>query len=86
MVFCTAALIKASNTILKERIWFNRVDSEIVFPFFAARHGASVARRTGRCSARGAEFHLEFYQRSVTGGTRSLWTLLVFVVSKSFWR
>ena len=43
---------------------------------FAAGHWRSVARRTGHCSARGAEFHLEFYQRNVTGGMRSPWTLL----------
>ena len=42
MVFCTVALIKVWNTILKERIWTNRVDSEIVFPFLQPDIGAPL--------------------------------------------
>ena len=34
MVFCPTALIRVQNTVLKDRIWTNRVTSEFVFPPF----------------------------------------------------
>ena len=57
---------------MRERIWFFRVTSEFVF-----HEERDIPVREV------SHLHLEFYQRDVTGGMRSPWTLPVFVVSRS---
>ena len=57
-------------TIMKERIWINRVSSEIVFSVFASRHCPLHDERI--IAVRGAQLHLESHQRDVTDGMQSL--------------
>ena len=64
-------MIKANNTIMKERIWINRVASKIVFQFgiqtMALRYTMSVCGY----SLRETQLHLEPFQRDVTDMKRS---------------
>ena len=64
----SSMMIKAKNTLMKERLWTNRVASEIEFrPLYPDDE---------------PNLHLEFYQQGVTDGMRSPWNLRVDVVSK----
>ena len=56
---------------------------KIVFSPLASRHKRSVPRGTYNCSATVPNVHFQFYQRDVTDGTRSPWTLPVVFVSQS---
>ena len=55
-------MIKTKNIIMEERIWINRVISEIMFSIFAPRH-CTVARRAYHYSSRGTHFARESHQR-----------------------
>ena len=65
-------MIKANNTIMKERIWINRVASKVVFQpgiqTMALRHTVSVCVITVREKP---ELHLQPCQRDVTDMNRS---------------
>jgi hypothetical protein len=76
--------IKANNKIMKERIWINRVASEIVFQPLHPDTGAPLHEERVIAVREEPNLHLEFYQRDVTDGMRSPWKLPVDVVSKSF--
>ena len=73
--------IKANNKIMKERIWMNRVASEIVFRPLHPDTGAPSHDERVVAVREEPNLHLEFYQRDVTDGMRTPWKLPVDVVN-----
>ena len=67
------SMIKAKNTLMKERIWINPLASETFFQPLHPDTGALLHSRS-------PILHLDFYLRDLTGGIRSSWNLPVDVV------
>ena len=59
-------MIKANNTIMKKRIWINRVASKIVFQLGIQTMAVRYAMCVCDYSSRGTRFAREPYQRDVT--------------------
>ena len=69
----SSVLTKAKNTLVKERLWTNRVASEIVFQ---SLHPPLHEERVTAVREE-PNLHIEFYLQGVTDGMRSPWKLLV---------
>ena len=70
-------MTKAKSTLVKERLWTNRVASEIVFLFLHLDTGAPLHEERVTAVREEPNLHLEFYLQGVTDGMRSPWKLLV---------
>ena len=73
----SSMMTKAKNTLVKERLWINRVASEIVFQSLHPNTGAPLHEERVTGVREEANLHLEFYLQGVTDGMRSPWKLLV---------
>ena len=62
---------KAKNTLVKERLWTNRVASEIVFQSLHPDTGAPLHEERVTAVREEPNVHLEFYLQGVTDGMRS---------------
>ena len=62
---------------LREKLWTNRVASEIVFQFLHLDTGAPLHEERVTAVREKPNLHLEFYLQGVTDGMRSPWKLLV---------
>ena len=73
-------------SVMMERIWINRVASEIVFQPFHTDAGAPLDEERVVALWGEPSLHFEFLQRGVADGMRSSWKISVDVASRLFRR
>jgi hypothetical protein len=75
--------LRSNNKTVRERIRIDRVASEIVYQPLQPDSGVPMDEERVIAVRSDPNLHLEYFQRFVTDGMRSLWALPVDVLSKS---